>query len=109
MDGMNDGVARMEVLEAGPGHLVVRIFGEIDLSNVDDVNDQVEVLLARPVQRVDLNVTDLEFMDSSGIALLLRITNRFGPVDVIGANPLIRRVIEATGLTDILRVGAVPE
>jgi anti-anti-sigma factor len=104
MDGMNDGVARMEVSEAGPGHLVVRISGEIDLSSVDDVTDQVEILLARTVQRVDLNVTDLEFMDSSGIALLLRITNRFGPIDLIGANPLIRRVIEATGLTDILRV-----
>lgn len=99
----------MEVSEAGRDHLVVRISGGIDLSSIDDVAQQVDDLLGRPVQRVDLDVTELEFMDSSGIALLLRITNRFGPLDLIGANPLIRRVIEATGLTDILRVDQVPQ
>jgi hypothetical protein len=41
-------------------------------------------------------------MDSSGLALLLGVANRLGPLRVFGASILIRRVIEATGLTAIL-------
>jgi anti-anti-sigma regulatory factor len=43
-------------------------------------------------------------MDSSGLALLLRVANRLGPLRVYGASVLIQRVIEATGLTGILLV-----
>ncbi len=55
-------------------------------------------------RRLDLDLSGLAFMDSSGLALLLRVANRLGPLRVFGASPLIRRVIEATGLTGILLV-----
>jgi hypothetical protein len=38
------------------------------------------------------------------LTLLLRVANRLGPLRVFGASLLIRRVIEATGLTGILQV-----
>ena len=40
----------------------------------------------------------------SGLALLLRVANRLGPLRVYGASMLIQRVIQATGLTGILLV-----
>jgi anti-sigma B factor antagonist len=98
----------MEVSEAETGHLVVRISGEIDLSSVTGLEVQVDDLVTRRAEQVDLDLSELSFMDSSGIALLLRITNHFGPVEVTGANQLIRRVVEATGLAEILKLGQDP-
>lgn len=100
--------AQIVLSEIEPGQVTVRLSGELDILSVDSLNGQVDDLLARTLTQVDLDLSGLEFMDSSGLAVLLRLANRFGPLRVFGANPLIRRVIEVTGLTGILRIeGAV--
>jgi anti-sigma B factor antagonist len=98
------GQAQMRVTDAGPGHLSAKISGELDIVSVSYLDDQIAAFLERTADRVDLDLSELEFMDSSGIALLLRISNRFGPLQVRGAKPLVRRVIEVTGLTTVLRI-----
>jgi len=100
------GQAQMKVTDAGPGHLVVKISGELDIVSASYLDDQIAAFLGRPADRVDLDLSELEFMDSSGIAVLLRISNQFGPLQVRGAKPLVRRVVEVTGLTAILRLDA---
>jgi anti-anti-sigma factor len=85
---------------------VVKISGELDIVSVSYLDDQIAALLGRAADRVDLDLSDLEFMDSSGISLLLRISNQFGPLHVRGARPLVRRVVEVTGLTAVLRMDA---
>jgi len=100
----NAGQAQIKVTEAGPGFLMADISGELDIVSVTFLDDQMADFLARSADCVDLDLSNLEFMDSSGIALLLRISHRFGPLYVRGAKPLIRRVIEVTGLTEVLRL-----
>jgi anti-anti-sigma factor len=101
--------ARIEVSEGDPGFLTATVSGELDIQSVDALTPHVEDLLARPARRIDFNLAALEFMDSSGLALLLRITNQFGPAHVSGARPLIRRVIEVSGLDGVLVVdGRIP-
>lgn len=46
----------------------------------------------------------VEFMGTSGVALPLRIANRFGPIEIRPASPIVRRAIEALGLAERLRV-----
>jgi anti-anti-sigma factor len=41
-------------------------------------------------------------MDSSGIALLLQVSAKSKSVRVLRPSPLVQRMIDATGLTDIL-------
>jgi anti-anti-sigma factor len=53
-------------------------------------------------ERVDFDLGALEFMDSSGIALLLRVAAKAQTVRVREPSELIRRLIEATGLSEIL-------
>jgi anti-sigma B factor antagonist len=101
---LNRSEAELDLAEAEPGVVTARISGELDILSVEQLGGQIDELLARAPTCVDLDLSDLEFMDSSGLALLLRLTNRFGPIQVFGANPLIRRVIEATGLTGILQM-----
>jgi anti-sigma B factor antagonist len=96
--------AAIRLSETEPGRVTVHISGELDIVSVDHLNGQMDDLLAQAPAGIALDLTGLEFMDSSGLALLLRLTNRFGPCRVRGANPIIRRVIEVTGLAGILRL-----
>jgi anti-sigma B factor antagonist len=105
MAGVNNGArAEFSVTEAGPGNLLVMISGELDIVTVERLEPEVDALVAREATGIEVDLSDLEFMDSSGLALLLRITNRFGALRVVGAKTLVRRVIEVTGLTEILRM-----
>jgi anti-sigma B factor antagonist len=105
----NGSPAEIVLSEIEPGKVTARISGELDILSVDHLSGQVDDLVTRTLTQVDLDLSGLEFMDSSGLALLLQLANRFGPLQVFGANPLIRRVIEVTGLTGILQAeGEVP-
>jgi anti-sigma B factor antagonist len=105
MADVNNGArAEFNVTEAGAGVLLVMISGELDIVTVEHLEPALDGLVARQADRIELDLSDLEFMDSSGLALLLRITNRFGPLRVVGAKTLVRRVIEVTGLTEVLRM-----
>jgi anti-anti-sigma regulatory factor len=43
-------------------------------------------------------------MDSSGIAMLLRTVGGAGSVEVRNPSTVVRRIIECTGLSEILRI-----
>jgi anti-anti-sigma factor len=84
------------------GAPVISIAGELDLSNAGTVETELErIITARPARLV-FDLSELSFMDSSGIALLLRARERWAPVIVRDASPAVRRVIVATGLSDVL-------
>jgi anti-sigma B factor antagonist len=96
--------ASIDLSEGEQGHVTARISGELDIVSVGHLTGKIDDLLARPPTRLDLDLSGLAFMDSSGLALLLGLANRLGPLRVFGANLLIRRVIEVTGLTGILQL-----
>ena len=100
--------AEIKVMETEPGHYTVRVSGELDIASVEHLAGAMNALLQLQTERLELDVSELKFMDSSGIALLVQITNQFGPCAVRGASPLIRRVIVATGLGEILRLAEAP-
>jgi anti-anti-sigma factor len=82
------------------GHLVLGVEGEIDLA----VADQLEEALARAAERAERIAVDLSectFIDSTGIAVLLRAHNRpDGPaLTVLRPSGQVLRVFEVTGLT----------
>jgi anti-sigma B factor antagonist len=84
------------------GVAVIRLAGEIDMSNVDSLRDVIEPVLEDAPARVDFDLSDLAFMDSSGIALLLRVAAKTGSVYLRNPSALLRRMVEATGLSEIL-------
>jgi anti-anti-sigma factor len=84
--------------------LIITLQGELDISNVRALD---EVLARELEDRPDELVVDvgrLGFMDSSGIAALLRAEKRVGAVTLRSPSQIIRRVIVGTGLADILRL-----
>lgn len=93
-----------EILRDEPGDPVVRLTGEIDLANADSLAAKLEpVLSMRPAQLV-VDVSGLEFMDSSGIALLVRCAQKVGRLRLRHPSPIIRRTVESLGLANVLHL-----
>jgi anti-sigma B factor antagonist len=85
------------------GNPVVRLSGEIDLSNAQSVRSAVEPIVGRAPAQVVFDLARLDFLDSSGLAVLLATAERV-PVVLRNPKPIIQRLVESTGLTDILRM-----
>jgi|HubBroStandDraft_4_1064222.scaffolds.fasta_scaffold146768_2 anti-anti-sigma factor len=84
------------------GTAVIRLSGELDMVSVENVRPVIEGALAGQSERLVFEVSGLEFMDSSGIALLISMTRKVTAVEVRNPTAIVRRIIELTGLTDIL-------
>ena len=83
---------------ADPSAPVLAISGELDLASVDSVRKGIEPYLSARPDRMVFDLSGLGFMDSSGIALLVQVANRVDRVELTGVSPIVRRVLEATGL-----------
>lgn len=86
--------------------LVVRVAGELDMESVAALGDEVAAVLALDVRPVAIDASGLTFMDSSGVAVLLRLAARFGPIEVRDASAIIRQIIRSSGVAERL---VVPE
>lgn len=84
---------------------VVRLAGELDVSCAEAVRSALtEALDHGHKGPVVFDLGALRFMDSSGIAVLLAISEAHGPVEVRHPSATVRRVIEVTGLAGVLRM-----
>ena len=97
-------VGSADVTFDAAGDLVIKLGGDVDLSNVEMLRAAIDAAVSNVPERVVFDLSTLDFMDSSGIALLLQTAAAATSVRVLQPSPIVRRVIEATGLSDILRV-----
>jgi anti-sigma B factor antagonist len=90
------------VVAAGsPSEPVVRVTGELDLSSADAVRSALEATVTDSAERVELDLGDLAFLDSSGLSIFVELAGRV-PVTIVAASEPVRRVIGVTGLGDVL-------
>ncbi len=93
----------------GPDETVIRVGGELDLSSVDVLDEALSNVLSK--DDVDVLVFDLEelsFMDSSGIAALLRVVARGVGVLLRKPSRLVREIIATTHLDATLKIEGEP-
>ena len=83
-----------------PAHPVIRLAGELDLASVESTRAGINQYLTTAPTRVTFDLEELTFMDSSGIALLVQVSNEVGDVSLVNVPPIIHRVLEATGLLE---------
>jgi anti-sigma B factor antagonist len=86
------------------GMPVIRLSGELDLVSVEGVRSVLAGVLTADDDRLAFDVSELEFMDSSGIALLVSAARQARQVELRHPTPTVRRLIELTGLTELLLV-----
>jgi anti-anti-sigma factor len=85
----------------GDGESVIRLRGELDIESTPDL--ERVLLRTRPAgQRVVLDLTELKFMDSTGLRVLLRARAAADQgrweINLRNVPPTIRRLFEMTGV-----------
>ncbi|MEV6691900.1 STAS domain-containing protein [Micromonospora sp. NPDC051196] len=90
----------------GGGLARLRLAGELDMSSAPELNEAIDQLAAAGQRRLLVDLTDLTFCDSTGIAVFVRGDNRAaaqgGWLRVTGATGRVERVLKVTGLADVL-------
>jgi anti-anti-sigma factor len=89
------------------GVRVIAVRGELDLSTAADLERPLEEAVSSRDASVLIDLTECEFIDSTGIALIVRAWQRLdgaadgegsGRVVICNRNEQVRRVLEITGL-----------
>ena len=83
---------------------IVTIRGELDISNVDQLDTAMTPVIDRRVGRLILDVGELRFADSSAIAVWVRWAAVVGELRLRRLSPLLRTVIVTMGLSGRLRL-----
>nr|WP_260510857.1 anti-sigma F factor antagonist [Paenibacillus polysaccharolyticus] len=96
-------------MEHHRGILIVRLSGELDHHTADMVRMQMdEAIQRRQCEHLVLSLKDLEFMDSSGLGVILGryklIKNKGGKMVVCDVNPPVYRLLEMSGLFKIMPI-----
>ena len=101
----------MKILSAcKDGRLTLRLVGELDHHSARTTMKSLDALIETHMPRdCVMDLTGLSFMDSSGIAVILRVYKRMNEtggrawVENVQHQPL--RVIDASGIERIVRIG----
>ena len=80
---------------------IVRVSGELDLAGADTVRTELETAVTAGAEGVELELGDLDFLDSSGLSVFIELAARL-PVSITSASNPVRRIITVTGLDDVL-------
>lgn len=103
-----DGEGAAEVaIETGAdpaGAPVVILSGELDSSNVEALSTTLASITARRPERLIFDLSGLRFMDSAGIAVLVGAAGAVDSVRLRNPSQVVRRVIEVTGLSELLPI-----
>jgi anti-anti-sigma factor len=85
------------------GTRIVTISGELDTSNTDSLSPVVATVASEKPPRLIFDIGGLRFLDSAGIATLLEGATHAGATYLRNPTPIVRRVVEISGLTTVLR------
>jgi anti-anti-sigma factor len=102
--GMRDGQFHVEVSPDGR-RATLAARGEIDLATVDRLHDAIERASATGAAEVWVDLSDVDFMDSTGLSALV-VGHRAlpGRFVVICPDGPPRRALEISGLHEVLRM-----
>ncbi len=85
--------------EQRQGALVIQVEGELDMNTAPELERQLEAPLSAPDSNLLIDLSRCEFIDSTGIALIVRawqaLDDRFS---ICGIGDQVKRVLDVTGL-----------
>jgi anti-sigma B factor antagonist len=87
---------------------VIELHGEIDLATAPNLKAALDAGTDAGARYVLVDFADVAFLDSMGIGVLLsaqrKLRARDGTLIVVCDDPMVRRVFEVAGLTDVLNI-----
>ncbi len=106
MAGLDANAAELEIetRHDAAGLPVIAVAGDLDISNSAKVEAAVTAIAAARPEQLVFDLSGLRFMDSAGIAVLLGAVSLIGAVSLREPSPAVRRVLEITGLADVITI-----
>lgn len=95
------------------GICVIAVSGELDMNTAPQLERELDEALANPAASVMLDLCDCEFIDSTGIALIVRSWQRLdhhaggdgqGRFVLCSHNHQVRRLLQITGVESSISV-----
>jgi anti-sigma B factor antagonist len=81
---------------------VISVSGEIHVSTAPEFQRRLDAAISRGKTAVVLDLTETEFIDSTGLSVILnglrRVTRQRGRMAIVCTNPTVRRLFEITRL-----------
>jgi anti-anti-sigma factor len=93
-----------EVLADDTQTAIIAVRGDLDIATTDQLEDAVGPILRRNPTRLVLDLSALEFADSSAIAQWVRWAATVHELELRNPPELIRRVITSMGLAGTLQM-----
>jgi anti-sigma B factor antagonist len=92
---------------------VIAVTGEIHVSTAPEFSRRLNAAIARGKTAVVLDLTGVEFIDSTGLSVLLnglrRVTRQRGRMAIVCTNPTVLRLFEITRLDSTFDIHATRE
>jgi anti-anti-sigma factor len=86
--------------------VIVHVDGELDPHTAPLLQHEVDALIASGAPTILLDLSQLSFVDSSGLRVLIRahqdVTRGGGRLALRNPSPTARRLLDITGLTNLL-------
>jgi anti-sigma B factor antagonist len=96
------------VSQRGEQTFVVSLAGELDLGTSPEVARTLEGLIGNGARRVVVDLARLEFLDSSGINVLVSAARSMdgdgGALTLAAVQPLVRRVLDIAHVPEVVAV-----
>jgi anti-sigma B factor antagonist len=90
------------------GWTVVDVKGEVDLFTAPKLREHVVGLVEKDQLRIAVNLADVEFMDSTGLGVLVgvlrRLKERDGELALLAPQASVLRVLTVTGLNKVFPI-----
>jgi anti-anti-sigma factor len=92
--------APVRAVEAVNGAVVVRLAGELDLYNAEEVRNALTRAIEGSPRRVVVDMADVEFVDSTALGVLIEARSKLGRNGIALAAPQLdtRRTLQVSGL-----------
>lgn len=103
---------RVEVRSEGKV-AVVEVIGELDLASGPELERKLEELAEPPIELLVIDLREVEFMDSTGLSIIVKAHQRFTDAGrqlaLVRGTSQVQRLLDLTGVAERLQIIDSPE
>lgn len=109
----SDHALSLSVSQPVPGSWIVELSGDLDIASVDDFSARLAIVTAESPAHVVLELSQLQFIDSSGLNSLVvaarEIEGKGGSMAVAAPSTYVARVFDLVRLDESVQIAASVE
>lgn len=88
--------------------VILQIVGDIDMHSSTELRGELLEIAQEPPAKTIINMSEVDFMDSSGVAVLIEALQlhrrNSGRLKLVGINPRVRSIFEISRLDTIFEI-----